>query len=160
MNETVHGPREHDEDAHEGTTLLGILRLCSGVVAILVLAGYSLANTLSDGRPAPTVVGSAGRLSAVVARQVQPVYIGGKAFYPAPLVETPLIVHLACDQEDARIVRVYDSPPGGRALVLRLDQVPDEMRHIYEGTDPRYPKNVRLVTTPCMQALIEYGDFP
>ncbi|MGE0059579.1 MAG: hypothetical protein AB7P33_14215 [Dehalococcoidia bacterium] len=160
MNETVHGPREHDEDAQEGTSLLGIVRLCWGVAAILVLAAYSLIHTLGDGRQAPTVIGSAGRLSANAARQVQPVYIGGKAFYPAAPVETPLIVHLACDQEEARIVRTYDSPPGGRALVLRLDQVPDEMRRVYEGTDPRYPKDVRIVATPCMQALMDYGDFP
>jgi hypothetical protein len=152
---------ERDEDARQAPSLLGVLRLSWGLAAILALAGYSFVHTLTAAQPVPRVIGGGTVANAAaVMRSQQPVYIGGKAFYPAPPVEGPLVVHLTCDEEDARIARTYDALPGGRGLVLRLDQSSDEMRNLYFGRDPKYPKDTRLITTPCMQALIDYGEFP
>lgn len=150
-----------DDDFREDVSLPGILRLGSGIVVLVVLAGYSLIHALDSGEPPPRVIGGGtiARAAAVLKSQ-QPVYIGGKAFYPAPPVEQEPVVYFACDQEDARIARVYDPPPSGRAVILRIDQSIDQMRAIYEGTDSQFPATTRIVTTPCMQALIDHGAFP
>jgi hypothetical protein len=152
---------EPDDDSREEVSLSGILRLGSGIAVLVVLAGYSLIHALGTGEPAPRVIGGGtiARAAAVLKSQ-QPVYIGGKAFYPALPVEAQLVVHFACDQEDARIARIYDPPPSGRAIILRIDQSADQMHAIYEGTDPQFPSTTRVVTTPCMQALIDHGAFP
>jgi hypothetical protein len=153
--------REHDEDAREAPSLPAILRQSSGLAAILVLACYCLFQTLTAEKPAHAIIvaGTVAKAAEVVRLQ-QPVYIGGKAFYPAPPAEPQLIIHFACDQEDARIVRLYDALPGGRNFILRLDQSAEEMRNVYRGTDPHYPSDLRIVTTPCMQALFDGGEFP
>jgi hypothetical protein len=97
---------------------------------------------------------------AKAATASQGVLIGNKVLYPPPPQYSPLVVHLACDQDDARLARIFDPPPSGQAIVLRFDQSADEMRLLATGKDLQFPKDTRLVTTPCMQAMIEHGEFP
>jgi hypothetical protein len=123
-----------------------------GLAAVLALGVYSLVHTLNYEPP----------LRVVPPRGFppQPVVTGNARSLPTSFVDDPMVIHFACNQEDARWARVYDPPASGRSVILRFDQSPDLMRSIYSGDDNQFPKNARVVTTPCTQAMIDNMEFP
>lgn len=134
-----------------------LLQTFWGLAAVIGLGLYTAHDVLTRDAVPPTV-----RLAAasVPRPPLSPIVTGNAVPYPANLAREPLIVHFACDPEDARIARMIDPPPSGRPIVLRLDQSAEEMRSLYRGTHPLFPVDTRIVTTSCTQALIDRGEFP
>ena len=144
-----------------GLPVLLVLKTFWGVASLLALAAYSLLHTVNEDPSAESAVVVQPRAAPTATRlKSGPVVIGNVTMYPSMAPEPSLVVHFACNQEDARVARIYDPQPAGRSVILRIDQSLDEMRQLYAGTDKRYPKDTRLVTTPCTQALIDSGGFP
>lgn len=155
------GMSEEPDDGEGGLPVLLALKTFWGVAAVLGLAGYSLLHTFNDQEAVEAAVALRPEPGpAASPHKPGPVKIGNETMYPFIAPEPSLVVHLACNQEDARVARIYDPQPAGRSVILRIDQSLDEMRQLYAGTDTRYPKDTRLVTTPCTQAMIDSGDFP
>ena len=144
----------------EPVSLRSIVSLLPGLLVIVALAGYSVVHALPQEGPEAVVLGRPGASITKAAAASPGVMIGNKVFYPAPPQPHRLVVHLACNQDDARLARIYDPPATGQAIILRLDQSAQEMRLLFDGKGTQFPSDTRLVTTPCMQAMIEHGEFP
>jgi hypothetical protein len=156
-------PNRGEDDVKSGLPLLTALKTFWGITAILGLAGYSLLHSLDDQSVAAGVVAQTSLPEAVptaLPRVKGPVVIGNVTMYPFVAQEPSAIVHLACDAEEARLVRTYDAPPAGRGIVLRLDQSAADMKLLYQRGDPRFPGDTRIITTPCIQGMIDRGEFP
>jgi len=136
-----------------GAGLLRALQSVSGLVFVLAVGAYTLFGA-AYAEPEEIVMRPARGLPQ------QPVITGNAVPAWVLPVEPSLVVHLACAADDAQVARVYDAAPTGRGLVLRLDQSRDEISAVIRGTDRRYPADTRLVTTPCMQQLLDSGEFP
>jgi hypothetical protein len=147
-----------DYGGGEPGSLRGILQILPGLVVIMVLAGYSFVHSLPEAEPKRAVLGAPGQARPAPASQG--VLIGNKVFYPPVPEPLTLIVHFACNQDDARLARIYDPPASGTPIIMRLDQSLEEMHLLVAGKDPLFPRNTRIVTTPCVQAMIEHGEFP
>jgi hypothetical protein len=122
-----------------------------GLAAVLALGVYSLVHTLNYEAPV--------RVVPPRGFPPQPVITGNARILPNAPIE-PMVIHFACNQDDARWVRIYDPPASGRSIILRIDQSPDLMRAVYSGEDNNFPRDARVVTTPCTQALIDNKEFP
>jgi len=142
-------------DERIASTLARLLQTFSGLTILLGLAVYSFVQVLSYQPVATEIVQTAVRRPAP---EWEPFFASNPT--PSTPVFEPMVVHFACGQEDARWARTYDPPPSGRSLILRLDQSPEQMRALYAGADPQFPKDTRIVTTPCTQELIDRGEFP
>ena len=131
--------------------VLHLLSTFWGVAVLLVLGGYTLTETLTY---ESSVQLSQERSASSPSSSAVPFVPSG----PFPDVQQePMIIHIACSQQDASQVR---TPPGRYPFTMRLDQVPEDIRALLRGTDTVFPKNARIVMTPCMQALVENGEFP
>jgi hypothetical protein len=131
---------------------LRLLPTFSGLAIVVSLAAYTLFQTVTQDASITVAPARSSPAQLGIVASAGP--------YPVPMPE-PLVVHLACDQEDATLARIHDPPPPGRyPFVLRLDQVPEDMRALYRGDDTVFPRDARIVTTPCLQALIDSGAFP
>ena len=152
-----------DEDAITGLPVVIVLKTFWGIAAIAALAGYSLFHTFDDPSAAANPVVqtySVEPAPTAIPRKSGPIVIGNVTMYPFVTQEPSATVHLVCDAEEARLVRTYDPPPSGRGIVLRLDQSLEDMRLVYRGGDPRFPGDTRIITAPCIQGMIDRGEFP
>lgn len=132
--------------------VIRVLQNFWGLTAVIALGVYALFHTMTY--EAPVTVRPPANVSpqVFVTSNIGP--------FPA-MAQEPPVAYLACNQDDARLVRIHDPPPPGRyPFFLRLDQVADQMRSLYQGTGTVFPKDTRLVTTPCLQDMIDRGEFP
>ena len=49
---------------------------------------------------------------------------------------------------------------GRYPITMRLDQVPDDIRAVLDGTDTVFPKDTPVVKTACIQGMINRGELP
>ena len=152
-----------EEDVTGISSVVLVLKTFWGIAAVLGLASYSLLLSVNDDDTAAGAGEGARRPEAIPSPafvKSGPIVIGNVTMYPFTATEPPVVVHLACDAEEARLARMYDAPPPGRSVILRIDQSLERMRRIYQGGDPQFPPDARIVTTPCIQGMIDRGEFP
>ncbi len=148
----LEGPRS-DAWLEPGLPLLRLLQTFWGLAVIVALAGYSAYEAYRVEPPPVRILQARGLPPRAVVT-------GNAVVNPLLALEPSVTVHFACAEEDARIARIYDPPLNGRAMILRLDQSADQMRLVLAGTDGKFPADTRIVTTPCVQDMIDGGEFP
>jgi len=151
------GPRRTPaEELSRVPSVVSLISTFWGLAAVLALGAYTTVHSFNYEPPAPKTPQTA-RMRPLPPRAPVVPYTG--ALVTSGGLE-PMIVHLACNQEDARWARVYDPPSSGRGMILRIDQSADLMRALYAGEKTQFPVDTRVVTTPCTQTMIENGEFP
>jgi hypothetical protein len=141
-----------------GLRLFQALPTFWGVAVLIALAGYSLVEATTAGS---RVASTARSMDVPVTSSSASITSAGNAGpYPA-LEPEPMVLYLACNQEDASFDRISNRPPPGRyPFTMRLDQVPDDIRAVLNGSDTTFPKDARVVKTQCIQGMIDSGALP
>ena len=140
-------------------SVLQVLSTFWGLAAVLALGGYTLYDAVMGGQTgSATAAGRPASNASFSSSGIAAVSTGG----PYPAIEPePMVLYLACSQEDVSFDRISNRPPPGRyPFTLRLDQTPEDIRAVLNGTDTVYPKDARIVKTPCIQGMIDRGEFP
>ena len=141
-----------------GLPLLHALSTFWGLAVLLGLASYTLLDAMRDEPIAASATVRQQSSPLLMSPTIASVSTSGP--YPAIQPE-PMVIFLACNQEDASFDRISNRPPPGRyPFTMRLDQVPNDVRALLNGTDTTFPKDARISKTSCIQAMIDAGTLP
>jgi hypothetical protein len=141
-----------------GLPLIRFVATFWGLTAILVLAVFTLVQTLTEA-PEHTVRARPNLAGAVAeAPHVSP-FANFVAPDAPPVERLAPIIYITCGPDDL-LGRGGGGAPGRYPITMRLDQVPDDIRAVLNGTDAVFPKDAPVVKTACIQDKINRGDLP
>jgi hypothetical protein len=145
----------------EGLPIIRLVTTFWGVAVIAALAVFTLVDTVTNAPDAVSTGGSRGVLAA--AETVDAPHVSPFANFvppPAPPIERLApVLYIACGPDDL-LGRGGGGTPGRYPITMRLDQVPDDIRAVLNGTDTVFPKDSPVVKTACIQGKIDRGELP
>jgi hypothetical protein len=129
-----------------------------GVGVIVVLAVFTLVETVTQSPQQITAGPSRAPVASVEQPHVSP-FANFVAPDAPPIERLAPVLYLTCGPDDL-LGRGGGGTPGRYPITMRLDQVPDDIRAVLNGTDTVFPKDSPIVKTACIQAKIDRGELP